>query len=1133
MPTINSSRPAATTPPPSTGATTATTATTATSPSSGPSADTATWQPPPLRSASGDIIPTRRVQATGLGAVVMNATNTTSRFSRDTAFDSYTAKGDGAVDRAFIRTDVTPIPGGCRVQVQSFHKQQDDKVTLYLLAEVLDAKTNELRTITISVLAHNELINPGSYRGNLYFDINYADINKFLQQRNPNLKLNPGHTSLAVAARWENGHQAGGFGRGGVFRLPPDGSAQSVIGVRTAARTGEETDLPLDMQVAYPERLVASIPQLKNDGNIVSRLESELKGSATKEEMNEAISKMYGLVEKALAGDTAAVEKVLGKGWTVETVSRYWLKDDGSANQPGSPGTGLFKGYRVDEDGLPIQDPMRDTYMDDDHLGMTRLEGAIRLRENKQATVMNVKPGGGRADDRTGIRQRIEYGLEMKPGTSAENAGAALRNLSTSHMWSGTVFNQVQREVAKLGGNVVLANALKPWLEVEQDRHKFTLKNKDGVEIELSFDKVKCKTLRPNLAQPSGAPRQAEFYVLEAELDHLQLSSSNQGTYAAANTSSSTHFQDDAQQDKWLSATSEAVTLDIDPRLHELRDLENASFRSTGSYKAFERAAAKVVPWLFPKGLGAARQKAAHAAEVLGLVQFDDKALLGAVRERFEASGYKWSDELQQKYETALATPAKRVTVEQGLLRHQGIYMFLWHTVGDMPLEVDVGRMKARVAEQLRVLGYTSSAEIEAMFEKLPEKKLTVQLIEQHFEGMGRADDAQVMAQWAQALGVSPAPVPGADGARTFAVDGPFADRLLAQLEKASIDKKGVPEILVFFEKAFATGAVTVATLRKAIDNFGANAEASLDKVATTSGLSSEKPTLRADASALVSTARPSLAAQFIRVDDAFERFMAEVSARSPRAEALQLARSLARDARAQVEAKAAALGITPPELAWDFPAIDAKLLPTINSAKVSYTPELRDFVHALIRQGVSVALVERAVTQLQSQPSLQKICEGLRIDVSALTVPPVVYDKKETATWAMQSLSGYQAILGDRAAFEAFTEECLAKGLTPSQVANYARFSMEGPARASRYVPAGTIDSLPLVPIDLDQLLAHWEKRFGAEWTPERAAYLREAFPKAHASPSFNFLFMFNSDARTVLQQVEAMSGVPRPSGV
>jgi hypothetical protein len=308
------------------------------------------------------------------------------------------------------------------------------------------------------------------------------------------------------------------------------------------------------MQVAYPPQLAQQIPQLKSDGNIVSRLESELKGGTDKASMTKAVHEMYRLAALAHQGNHKEVEKLLGKDWTVETVNRYWLKDDGSGTQPGKAGTGFFKGFRVDDKGLPIQDPMLDSYMDDANLAMTRHEGAIRLRKNQQATMINVKPGGGRRDDKTQITQRIEVGIELKPTANTADASMALRSLA-SGQWSGTVFNHAQREV--------------------------------------------------------------EFCVLEAELDHLQLQSGNQAAYVAAGSVNSSYFPDENQQDQWLRATTPSVTMDIDPRLHEIKDLDNQSFRSTSSDTAFEGVAAKLVPALFPQGLESGRQKAAYAAELM------------------------------------------------------------------------------------------------------------------------------------------------------------------------------------------------------------------------------------------------------------------------------------------------------------------------------------------------------------------------------------------------------------------------------------------------------------------------------------------------------------------------------------
>jgi hypothetical protein len=129
----------------------------------------------------------------------------------------------------------------------------DEKVTLYLLVEVLDTQTNELRTITLAVMADGQNLNGKSYKAENVFDVSYDEINEFLKAMNPKLEVHPGKTSLAVAALWDNGHQAGGFGRGGVFRLPADAGVRATgsVGSANAARAAR-ADLPLDLQVAYP-----------------------------------------------------------------------------------------------------------------------------------------------------------------------------------------------------------------------------------------------------------------------------------------------------------------------------------------------------------------------------------------------------------------------------------------------------------------------------------------------------------------------------------------------------------------------------------------------------------------------------------------------------------------------------------------------------------------------------------------------------------------------------------------------------------------------------------------------------------------------------------------------------------------
>lgn len=1123
-------------PNPSAGAS-ATTAATSVNPAQPNAAPTATQ--PNAPNVGGSTIVARPVTVGGLAGTTMAATGTVNRFSRDAAFDTYAASGAGQVSRGFIRVDATPIPGGCRIQVDSFHQVANDRVTLYLVAEVLDPQTNQLRAVTLSLLANNDVLNPGGYRGTNYFDVKYDDIDKFLQARNPALKINPGQTTLAVSARFASGHQAGGFGRAGTFRLPvAPGQPQNVVAARIAARNGaDEADLPLDMQVAYPQPLMGAVPQLKPGGNILSRLESELKGSSSKEDMTQAIQAMYAMTAKADRGDTSEIERLLGKDWTVTTVNRYWLKDDGSPNLPGKPGTGFFKGFRVDGDGLPIQDPMRDTYMDDGALGMTRHEGAIRLRSNKQATVINVKPGGGRREDKSGIVQRVEVGIELKEGAQIHDATAALRSLA-SGQWSGTVFNHAQREVSKLDQNLNLQNCLNPWLDVVQNRHKFTVKNvKTGVEIELSLDKVECKTLNAQHANPDGSPRTAEFYVLEAELDHLQLASQNQSSYVAANTTTSGGFTDDAQQDAWLRATSGSVTMDIDPRLHELKDLDNASFRNTSSYKQFRDAIGKLVPALFKKGLGHGRQKAAHAAEVMGLVFFDDQKALAGLRGLVEKGGFAWTPSIEQAFGAALADPARRRTMEQDLVNgtQRNTVSFVQRALGNgVQLDYDVAKVKARVAGRLRSLGLESTPQIDAMLDTITSQKIPPGHLDSYLQRMEQVQDAQVMQQFAQALGVSPAPVPAVDVSHLFGA-GHWGATLAANLAAMAIDRSQQAEIEKFFAVAAKNGA-TALELRGTIQNMRSNPQAYLDQLASNRGLAGHAPRLRADVDALVQRAQPSLQPHYLAVDDALKGFLRQVAQQTTAAEALQFVTNLRSNPQQMLAQQAGRMGIAPPVLAYDMAAVEQLLQPNLANARVVYTPDLKAFAKVCLDAGVPPSRVGQLFAGLANGSDLRSAlsANGIYL-VGNVTMPKVVFDASATCAWVMQGLGGYGAIIDQGKALTDFVEGMLAQGCTPTQIYNYARYLPSyDRARAAQLANNAPPQTLPRLPIDAGGLAAHLKARMGASWTPALESYFMQVLPQAeqHANFKLNDLYGQNNK-QGLINVLASYSGVAAPAGV
>jgi hypothetical protein len=1090
---------------------------------------------PEVQSAVGRMTVAKPVVVNGLQGLTMAASGTANRFSRDTIFDTYVADGVDKVARGYLRCDATAIPGGCRVHVETFHSGKDDKITLYLMAEVLDTKTNQLRAITLAVLANAEVLNAGSYRGERYFDVSYADINRYLQARNPALKVSPGATNLAVAGSWPQSHQAGGFSRGGIFRLPALQQTQNAVSVRAAARgNAEQADLPLDMQVAYPPALTRDVPQLKPDGNVLSRLESEFKGATSKEELTRSVREMYRLAEAAVQGKTKDVETVLGKDWTVETVNRYWLKDDGTANLPGKSGTGFFKGFRVDIDGLPIQDPMRDTYMDDGNLGMTRHEGAIRLRTNKQATVINVKPGGGRLDSKSNIVQRIEVGVELRPECGIPEATAALQSLGNSK-WSGTPFNHAQSQVCKLDPKLALQSCLQPWLDVVQNRHKFTVKNvKTGVEVELSFDKVECTTTRPNHANPDGSARTAEFYVLEAELDHLQLVSQNQGTFAAANSTSSSSFTDDLQQDQWLAGTSPQVTMDLDPRLHELDDLDSESFRNTSSYTAFKDVIAGLIPTLFPKGMGPGRQKAAHAAELCGLVHFSDAETLKGVQELVEKGGYQWSPALASGFDAVIKDPQQKAELELSLVNGSQREVGTWVSklVPNVPLDYDLPKIKTVVAGRLASLGFQSTPEIDGMLDKLTPQLLSPGTFDWSLRQMETRPDPQVLAEFAQRLGVAPVPVPKPDVARLLK-NPQWKGTLSTQLDLAYVDPGQQGEINTFLEAAAAHGA-TVLEIRQLIGSFKSGPQDALSRMAQQRGLVGKEPQLRTASEKVAKEAAPYLRQFYLVVDDEMRKFLKSVSGAFTPAEAQQWVRSLGNGAEVQIEAQAQRLGIPAPKFAYDFGTIDSVMQAACTSGCVLYDATLKQFVRDAVTAGVPTGKMRDVIVGLANQPVLSAALKNAGVYLVGLKIPTTQVDLPAIEAAVRQSLSNYSAVMAGGSAIAKLIEDLLGRGLAPAQAQEYLRYLVgSGSQQAARYARYTGTTSLPPVPVDVGAFCTILQKAYAAQWTPELEQYIKTAYPQAEMNPSFALTRVFNQQKPALVAELQRMSGMAPPAGI
>ncbi len=896
-------------------------------------------------------------------------TMATNRFGADTSFTA--GSGSDAVKRGYIEVEPQAIPGGVRVTVNTFHKDKNDKMTLVLMAEVLDLETNQLRTINLSVLTNKENINGDKYRGSRTFDVSYADVNKFLQARNPNLKINPGHTSLSVMAMWNNDsggvrHRAGGPARGGSFRTPLPEGAQSPTSTRIGAMTGNQgdaTDLPLDMQVGYAPDLVATYPMLKDGGAIVSRLESEFKGTTDKAKMTAAVHKMYGIVEASSKGDHSQIEKLLGKGWSISTVNRYWIKDDGSSDK-GKPGTGFFAGFRVGDDGLPLQDPMSDAYMDNKNLTMTRHEGAVRLRKNKQATFINVKPGGGRLDDKTGIRQRVEVGLELKADADTDDVAGFLRGVATNGKWANTVFNHAEREVKKLDSQLELAEALDPFMQITQDRHKFTVKNeKTGVEIEFSFDFVTAETLRPTHADRNGKPRKIEFCVLEGELDHLQLQSQNQNSFQAAGAGTGSFSTDDAQDD-WLKTTGSKVTMDIDPRLHELEDLENKSFRGTDSYKQFEGANGKLLPFLFPDGLNPGKQKAAHAADLLDMNPDTEAGAERRLEFALRGFGLDWTDDLAAAFDKLADKDGGLDKLNQQLDQDwngQDPAALVKKVFGRSApkLVYDHRALSVLVDDTLESVGLDSNKGIRDMLKQLDTKKLAPKDLHRLVGQLRTGDEGKALAELAQKAGVSPAP------SATINVDKlAEAEKIDAQMKQGWVAPGDKDAIMTLLRAAKRKGA-SAYQLRRAIQSLNYYADSGLKTLATAAG-GLEVPALHTDPTQFIDGAKAQLANNHVVFTPELETFLADVANQTSPDKARNLYPLSRADYQKWFTEAAQRIGVTPPSISVDKAAVHNVLKGAAGEIGVSYNSSLRTYVEKALDAGAAAQTLNQVVRSLR-----------------------------------------------------------------------------------------------------------------------------------------------------------------------
>ena len=568
-------------------------------------------------------------------------------------------------------TKVAATQDGFKVDLNIFTSSANDPVQLFLQLPIFDKKTGALTYLNLDLLtadgkgkfednvAQTQTTDPISWQpcfgGSRSYQFSLAQINDFIKASGLKLEVKPGDQMSISGIVVGSGHRVmNAASNGFVVPQPTVNQAQVIRPGQAAAAAAagiKAQDLPLDISIKLSKEILNEGLELPGvgymtpgqilEGDITTRLESEFKGSVSASQMDSMITSSYALAElsdKALGGDAAArkkLDRLLGPGLVLTPVKRHWLTSDGEPvgeRDPANLGTDK-NGQPItiprDAKGWPNLDPMEDGYSDDKALTFSQNSGAARTRGNKQKMGhAEFKLNGGVLDPKTGIRQRVEIGLTLKPGADDAKLKALLQYIADnpSSKIAQSPLGHIIEDARKAGVLDAVIGDRRPWADVTQIRHKFELKNtKTGTSAELSLDIVHSKTVRAE-HMVNGQPQEQTYYVIEAELDHLQISSKNVTEMPEASSKSA--FTNAAAQESWLQTkateqASGAADLMIlnRPQLHSVDHVKDGTFRQTASYKDYEGMQEHLLVAICDNFKpGPARQKSAHFAELLGLV---------------------------------------------------------------------------------------------------------------------------------------------------------------------------------------------------------------------------------------------------------------------------------------------------------------------------------------------------------------------------------------------------------------------------------------------------------------------------------------------------------------------------------
>jgi hypothetical protein len=480
-----------------------------------------------------------------------------------TAGAATTSKG---YERGAISVATTPIDDKTfAIEVKTMHsgaslKGNDDGITLFLETKVQgkDVNGNPAELIIRLATPHTGPANNVDAHNGLHrFVVSYKDLDAALKAHHPDLQLfdakkhfTGAGATIAVRARWDAGHDWGGYGRLGVTEIPAPTKRNNAAAVQAGNVAASSvkiaaSEMPVDFEHALPatvQNKYATIFNTSKPMTVSTRLERELKGKVADVTQHEAAIVRMQLIA---AGYEPLIQE-LRTALTTELMSKAkmkrpaakafaeklhvsphtaWATKDANGAFVDSPrfaeykkdaaklvASGLAKTTAEAENmlafinsaGVVFHDPLP---LEDKYKGTkSEMQKSVirRVRSNAIAEgVYNVKPGPGvlqsDVDASTAgqpcglIRARIEASVELKDKNVSRD------EIAKYEQGDGSSYNIIGQLLEDAGvytaGNytrfqeAVGLDKTPVAFTMIQERHRFDIEV-DGMKLDTSIDFV-------------------------------------------------------------------------------------------------------------------------------------------------------------------------------------------------------------------------------------------------------------------------------------------------------------------------------------------------------------------------------------------------------------------------------------------------------------------------------------------------------------------------------------------------------------------------------------------------------------------------------------------------------------------